>query len=405
MKIDKTETYGFEAAIRGMRNPLNSWYSSDSGYIFGWDNRGIFTIGNNDIVLAQRLIKAGTEHSKFLRFITVWADWELPLYVWKEADTYKFIEKNSCSTMHSIHKKPFELSDFETDALNVPVKKYFEVKKESIKEVWKDIKGWEDIYKISNKGEIYKYPFSIINKDGKTVNHSGYIIKQSINSSNYKKVSLHDGKTSKNYYTHRLLAENFIPNPLSKPEVNHIDGNKWNDNLNNLEWVTKSENSFHAFDTGLRSITQFNKYRVAESGRKFNYKQVEEIKGLLKQGHTKKEIAEIYNVQGSTICNLINGKTYLPVQLDKSAYWKVTLHHLNNLRTLFNETKDIKYFREMIQDLPSAYLQKRTTVTNYAELRNVYKQRHNHKLTEWHKVCNWIESLPYATELITYGLK
>lgn len=205
MNIDKTEVYGFEAAIRrGMRNPLNSWDKSDSKFFFTK-----VTLGNNDLDLAQRLIKGGTEHSKFLRFIIVWCDMELPLYLWKEFDTYKFVEKNSCSTMHKITSRELTYNDFEYESWSV-------------------------------NNQIY-------------IDYINYLIR--------------------------------------------------------------------------------------------DYKAVEE-----------KELKE----------------------------------HI---------------FRKIVQDLPSSYLQKRTIVTNYAELRNMYKQRRNHKLNEWHKICDWIKSLPYAEELITYGLE
>lgn len=221
MKIDKTEVYGFGAAVRGMRNPMNSWDKSDSykyldkiediNDIHAIENSNVegFVLGSNDLDLAQRLIKAGSEHCKFLRFIQVWADWELPLYVWKEADTYKFIEKNSCSTMHKITSRMLTMEDFET--------------------------------------EYYS--------DGQIENILDYI---------------------------NLLILDF-----------------------------------------------------------------------------KEE-----------------------------------------------ENKDSKesIFRGIIQLLPSSYLQKRTIITNYAELRNIYKQRQHHRLPEWHKICEWIESLPYSKELITYGL-
>ena len=109
MKITNTEVYGFEASLRGMRNPMNSWHLHDSKI----DSKTI-TIGPNDMDLAKRLIKAGNEHCKFLRQIQVWADFEMPLYWWSEFDTYKFNTKNSCSTMHKLFnaKKEIELDDF-----------------------------------------------------------------------------------------------------------------------------------------------------------------------------------------------------------------------------------------------------------------------------------------------------
>ena len=188
MNIRTLEIAGLKPAINSMRNPLNSWARSDSK-----DTSEGYKIGDADLDLAHRLISAGTEHAKFLRFITVWANIELPLYVWKEMDTYKFIEKNSCSTMHKILSRPLAKEDFEFE-----------------------------------------------------------------------------------------------------------------------EWTEHKEN---------------------------------------------------------------------------------TLIHLNKLITE-------KKFKEVIQDLPSNYLQKRTIVTNYAELRNIYKQRKNHKLIEWHKVCEWLETLPYSELII-----
>lgn len=117
IKIEHTETYGFEAAIRGMRNPMNSWDKSDSeSYQYGFDIT--FKLGENDLELMKQLVKAGTDHSKFMRMITVTCDITAPLYWWKEFDTYKVgTVRNSCSTMHTIHKKEFELEDFSHEYL------------------------------------------------------------------------------------------------------------------------------------------------------------------------------------------------------------------------------------------------------------------------------------------------
>ena len=116
MKITNTEVYGFAASLRGMRNPMNSWHLQDSVPYYCmpdilWDAT---LIGERDLDLAKRLIKAGNEHCKFLRQIQVWADFEMPLYWWSEFDTYKFNTKNSCSTMHKLFnaKKEITLDDF-----------------------------------------------------------------------------------------------------------------------------------------------------------------------------------------------------------------------------------------------------------------------------------------------------
>jgi hypothetical protein len=199
------EKAGYLTAIESMRNPLNSWDRNDSGY----DEYGEFILGTNDLNLAQRLILAGNEHSKFMRFINVWFSVEAPLYWWKQFDTYKHVEKNSCSTMHKIMSK-----------------------------------------KLTNGY------FSIKEKDF---------------------------------------------NPIMDIIIKDINEN----------------------------IEMYHKMK--------------------KQG--KDEIAK-------------------------------------------------EYFDYVVQILPSSYLQMRTCVTNYQQLRNIYKQRKNHKLEEWNIFCTWIETLPYAEELI-----
>jgi hypothetical protein len=113
IKIEKTEVLGLEPAIRGMRNPLNSWDKQDS--FFDGEE---FIIGRNDFSLMEKLAKAGSSHSKYRRMIVVYADITAPLYWWKEYDTYKVgTVANSCSTMHKIHAKEFVLDDFSHEHL------------------------------------------------------------------------------------------------------------------------------------------------------------------------------------------------------------------------------------------------------------------------------------------------
>lgn len=115
IKIERTDVMNFENAMRGARNPLNSWARYDSSY----DEKGNFVFGENDLSLAKRLCSAGTDHRKFVRMIFVSVDVTAPLYWWKEYDTYKVgTVANSTSTMHKITSKPFELSDFSVDHMN-----------------------------------------------------------------------------------------------------------------------------------------------------------------------------------------------------------------------------------------------------------------------------------------------
>lgn len=115
LKIEKTDVYGFEAAIRGMRNPKNSWDKSDSYVDLPYDD---YVLGENDLKLAHTLAKAGNDHGKFLRMINVTCDITAPLYWWKEFDTYKVgTVADSCSTMHKIAAKEFTLEDFSCEHL------------------------------------------------------------------------------------------------------------------------------------------------------------------------------------------------------------------------------------------------------------------------------------------------
>lgn len=204
IKIEKTSVMNLENAMRGARNPMNSWDKSDSYY---GDNDN-YVLGANDLDLAKRLTKAGSDHRKFLRQIFVSVDITAPLYWWKEFDTYKVgTVANSCSTMHKIHSKPFELDDFS-----------------------------------------------------------------------------HDHMTSETEEQMKLIVD------------------------------------------------------------------------------------------------------YLEV-----------------LRNKFIETKDKKYWYDMIQFLPSSYNQMRTVTMNYENLTNMYFARRNHKLDEWHTYCDWIETLPYFKEICLGG--
>ena len=131
IKFEHTEVYGWEAAIRGMRNPLNSWAKSDSGWNHDdpdpktniyvdedFEGYNSLTIGPHDQDLMKRLRNAGTDHRKFMRMINVTVDITAPLYWWKEFDTYKVgTVANSCSTMHKIHANEFTLEDFSCEHL------------------------------------------------------------------------------------------------------------------------------------------------------------------------------------------------------------------------------------------------------------------------------------------------
>lgn len=115
IKLERYEVMNIENAMRGARNPMNSWGRSDSDY----NEDGLYILGNNDLDLGERLCRAGSDHRKFLRQIFVSVDITAPLYWWKEYDTYKVgTTANSTSTMHKIHSKPFEMTDFSFDQMD-----------------------------------------------------------------------------------------------------------------------------------------------------------------------------------------------------------------------------------------------------------------------------------------------
>lgn len=152
IKFENTKVMGWEAAIRGMRNPMNSWEKSDSRFDvyedcgnctdcnLRFDECTAQQIGPNDYDLMTRLRNAGTDHRKFMRMITVYVDITAPLYWWKEFDTYKVgTVANSCSTMHKIHEKEFKLEDFSCEHLITQTKDRFE-------NIVDTLNGYRDIY-------------------------------------------------------------------------------------------------------------------------------------------------------------------------------------------------------------------------------------------------------------------
>lgn len=146
LTLKNTSVMNFENAIRGARNPMNSWARMDSHT----EADGTFVFGPNDLDLAMRLAKAGSDHRKYLRMIFVSVDVTAPLYWWKEYDTYKVATvANSTSTMHKIHSKPFSIDDFSCDHMTDSTKKFMETivaELETIRLRFKETKSKEDWY-------------------------------------------------------------------------------------------------------------------------------------------------------------------------------------------------------------------------------------------------------------------
>lgn len=155
IEIENYEIFGWEHAIRGMRNPLNSWKKSDS--YWDWpEYPDRFVIGPNDLELMKKLAKAGSSHRKYLRMITVYLDITAPLYWWKEFDTYKVgTVANSCSTMHKIHDKEFTVDDFSHEHLVDDISEpHFYASNVSHNWNFRDVL-WTTIIALNNARELY----------------------------------------------------------------------------------------------------------------------------------------------------------------------------------------------------------------------------------------------------------
>lgn len=151
IKLERTGVMNFENAMRGARNPMNSWARSDSYY----NETGEFVFGPNDLDLAKRLRRAGSDHRKFLRQVFVSVDITAPMYWWKEYDTYKVSTvANSTSTMHKITSKPFEIDDFSHDHLSPNAEKFMQGIVDELEQIrlryieTKDKADWYDIIQL-----------------------------------------------------------------------------------------------------------------------------------------------------------------------------------------------------------------------------------------------------------------
>lgn len=404
IKFEHTEVVGWEAALRGMRNPKNSWDKSDSRFtdrIYN-ENTDDFVdilvdpiIGHNDHKLAMMLHNAGTDHRKFMRMITVYVDITAPLYWWNEYDTYKVgTVANSCSKMHKLLDKPFEMSDFSFDKLP-GYKQEIKQFKPEVTEDMQDTERWVKIdkdYDVSCYGRVRhklknKYRFL-----SGSVHEDGYIF-----------VTLHGKQKS----VHNLVAKAFHNDSYAQNlVVNHKDGNKQNNFEDNLEWVTQQENHAHAVKNNLQPKS-LSTYKG-----KFTCEQRDRIKAMWDSGnYSKREIARMLNVSHTCINDITNDKyKYANTVNVFEEVARPLVDTLNELRDSWyvceNEDAKKQIWYSILQLLPSSYNQKRTVMLNYEVIANMVKpgSRRNHKLDEWNincegSFCQWAKSLPYS-ELI-----
>ena len=387
IKIENVDVFGWEASIRGLRSPMNSWDKSDSGYVTEYDEGGFGTefykIGNSDLDLMEKLAVAGSDHSKFMRMINVTCDITAPLYWWSEYDTYKVgTVRNSCSKMHKLLSKPFEMSDFSFDKLPGYKNevKQFRPDFDEKDEIWK---LFTPSYSVSNFGRIRN-------------DETNRILSGSLHKDGYIFVTV-DGKQVP---LHRLIALVFCDGFEKGKVINHKDGNKQNNFADNLEWVTQQKNIEHSHSNNLQP-----KGLKTYTG-KFTAEQREEIKRLWDSGEkSKREIAKMYGVSHTCINDITNDKYKYAEKTN--VYEEVArplVDILNEMRDRYlncddEEQKKIIWY-SILQLLPESYNQRATVQINYAVLRNMYHSRKQHKLDEWRTFCKWIEQLQLSKLII-----
>ena len=268
IKIEKTEVFGWEAAIRGMRSPMNSWDKSDSEWTHfpKWrmiaqnDSELSFVIGKNDLKLMKSLSKAGNDHGKFLRMINVTCDITAPLYWVAEHDTYKVgTVRNSCSFMHKGVSKPFEINDFSVQDERI----YYllnSIEKDSHELIYPYDTDAYRVYELSNgrrykvfrNGKVVACEFTYADNygNGRTRTFAERECKPSKTRNGYYELHL-GGRNGEKWLLHRLIATVWVDNPNNFDTVNHKNGDKGDNCVENLEWCSHSDNIKECFIKGL----------------------------------------------------------------------------------------------------------------------------------------------------------
>lgn len=316
LKIENVTTTGWEPAIYSMRNPKNSWSRSDSYHNYhemvdGEDDTCDYVLGANDLKLATTLANAGTEHGKFLRMINVYFDVVAPLYWIAELDTYKVgTVRNSCSFMHKGVSKPFTISDFS-------------IKNEKVYEVLNDIKRKEhkitypyetdeykeylDVYgngyKVYRNGKIVAKEFDYVDNygTGRARHFDEREMKPWSNKDGYWRVKL-VGRNHGHMLVHRMVAEAWqLPRNENQTQVDHINTDKGDNSVENLQWVTPSENMQRAIKNGLYDNlnSMHKKYKTWKSGFRIPLEKRMSFLIDCKAGFVHKELAEKYNITPS----------------------------------------------------------------------------------------------------------
>ena len=422
MKFENTKVYGFENAILGMRLPMCKDFTEAKRKVNSdTDDCKPQILHENDLDLMKRLIKAdkngsGQPNSKFLRMIHVQVAITAPTYFMAELDTYKISTvRNSTSFMHKGVSKPFEIEDFEVDE---KIKGILTLKQD--RTIYKDIAYPYETneykiyttengrqYEVYRNGRVFACPFDYTDNygRGRTRHFERVEKKPSMTRGGYFQLNL-GGRNCEKWVLHRLVAYVWLANPNNYETVDHLNGDKSNCSIENLEWVSRQENARREHKNGLAKRDIHTNYMNWKKASKVNPMVKLQIRKEYQNGVTQKDLVEKYGLsqaQISVICRDAKSTSEDKELFENTWFYEQILNNLNILREKYLETKDLMYFQMLRAILPMGYLYTSMFDCNYATLRNIYHQRKNHKLTEWHTFCDWIESLPYAKELIIEG--
>ncbi len=443
IRIENIDVWGWEHAIRGMRNPMNSWEKSDSGicgdFSTEYKNGRIgcshdcpkwsadnycgylehlkkfpydyYMVGPNDLDLMRKLFAAGTEHRKYMRQIFVSLDVTAPLYWVAQLDTYKIgTTKNSCSFMHKGTAEPYTISDFSVHdsrvykVLTPCERKQYELHypyETDEFRIFKCENGRE--YKVFKNGRIVAKPFEYTDSKGRHRVFEEKECKPTRTTSGYYEVHI-GGRSGEKWVLHRLVAYMWLDNPENFGTVNHIDGDKGNNCVENLEWCDLSENIRKGFETGLfengKSLRASylkwkNDHTVIDP-----HVKAQLIADHINKGLTCRQLAEKYDVTIKQANSMISMPGAENRKLFELCYiWENVIDTLNELRLAYLETKDDEFFQQIRCLLPSGYNQKFTLTMNYEVAATIIRQREGHKLDEWNEFVKVLQALPYMAEI------
>ena len=417
MKFENTTVTGIENAIIGLRLPMSKGFEdakskSDSVFIPGAISQ--IKIGDDDLRIINNLLRAdgcgrtGEPNSKFLRMIHVQVAITAPSYFMAELDTYKIgTVRNSTSVQHKGVSRAYSINDFEVepDVLEVLTEKDREIitltypYETNEYRIYTCENGRK--YKVFKNGRIISCAYSLTDSTGRTRQFEEKECVPSATPSGYFEINI-GGRNGEKWLLHRLIATCWIDNPDKLSTVDHINTDKGDNSVENLEWVTLEENIRREWQNH-KGFDKQKAYKNWKASSKTMPPERMRIRDLYKNGMSQKEIAEFMQMSQAQISVILRDSESTSKNKDlfeMCYYWEELISTLNSLREKYLETKDYSYFRAIRQILPMSFKYTSMFDCNYATLRNIYAWRRGHKLTEWHDFCKWVESLPYFNEFI-----